>query len=219
MILINLKTYKESFGEKGIELARLAYRVSKQTGVRIVVASGALSAGKIMEETGAEVWLQHVDQYPEGKYTGWIPISQALEMGIKGSLLNHSEHKIPKGTISKILKSKPKGFEIMVCAGSRGQMEKWGHKIKPEWFLYEPPELIASTTTSVALAKPEAIKNAVEAAGGTKLIVGAGVKSKEDVVISLKLGAKGVGLSSALVLGKNPEKLLTELAGGFKDFE
>jgi len=45
-------------------------------------------------------------------------------------------------------------------------------------------------------------------------MIGAGVKSKKDGEISLKIGAKGVGLSSAFVLAKDPKKILSEIACG-----
>jgi triosephosphate isomerase (TIM) len=215
MILINFKIYKETFGDKAIELAKIVKEIGDKHKIRTVVATSALDALRVQRETGAEVWLQNVDEFNEGRHSGWISAEQALEMGIKGSLLNHSEHKISKGKIAKIIKQKPDGFEIMCCVASIGQIREWTNKLKPEWILYEPPELIASKDKSVATENPEIIKAAVEALSGVNLLVGAGVKSKDDVQISLKMGAKGVGLSSAYVLSDNPKALLEEIASGF----
>ncbi len=138
-----------------------------------------------------------------------------MALGIRGSLLNHSEHKIPKGKALGIIKNRPKGFEIILCAVSTGQIEKWGAKAKPDFILYEPPELIASIDKSVASEKPKVIKNAVELCGEVPLVVGAGVKYRDDVEVSLKMWAKAVCLSSAFVLGTNPKELLESLAYGF----
>jgi triosephosphate isomerase len=215
MILINFKIYKETFGDKAIELANIVKEIGDKHKVRTVVVTSAIDAIRVQKETGAEVWLQNIDEFGEGKHTGWISADQALAAGIKGSLLNHSEHKISKGKIAKIIKHKPEGFEIMCCVSSIGQIREWTNKLKPDWILYEPPELIASKDKSVATENPEMIKNVAEALKDTKLLVGAGVKSKEDVQTSLKMGAKGVGLASAFVLSDNPRKLLEELASGF----
>ncbi len=215
MILINFKIYQETFGDGAIELGKIVKEVKEKYKVRIVVTASALDAYRIKQETGTEVWLQHIDEYSEGKHTGFISIDQAMAMGINGSLLNHSEHKISKGTVLKIIKSKPKGFNIVLCMASTGQIEKWGAKAKPDYILYEPPELIASTDKSAATEEPKVIKKAVELCGNIPLMVGAGVKSEQDVTISLKMGAKAIGLSSAFVLSQNPKEILEGLARGF----
>jgi triosephosphate isomerase (TIM) len=216
MILVNFKIYKETFGDKAIELAKIVKEVSDKSKVRMVITASALDVVRIMEKTGAEVWLQNVDEYGEGKHTGHVSMEQAMALGIKGSLINHSEYQIPRGTAQKIIKHKPKGFEIMCCVKTMGQIERWAAKAKPDWILYEPPELIASKDKSVATEEPNVIKNAVDLCQGVPLMVGAGVKDKQDVIVSLKMGAKAVGLSSAFVLGKSQKELLESLAEGFK---
>ncbi|MFA5895063.1 MAG: triose-phosphate isomerase [Candidatus Shapirobacteria bacterium] len=215
MILINFKTYKETFGDGAIKLAKIAKEVADEHKIRIVVATSTIDAIRVKQETGADVWLQSVDEFNEGKYSGWTSMKQSMQLGIRGSLLNHSERQRPKGTVQKIISGKPNGFEIMCCVKSLGQIEGWVDKLSPEWILYEPPELIASKDKSVATEKPEIIKNAVALVKNSKLIVGAGIKSKQDVEVCLKMGAKGVGLSSAFVLSKNPKEVLEEIAAGF----
>jgi triosephosphate isomerase len=215
MILINFKIYKESFGDKAIELAKIVKEIGDKYKIRTVVAASAIDVLRIKKETGAEVFLQNVDDYDEGKHTGFISMEQAMALGVKGSLLNHSEHKIAKGKALKIIKNRPKGFEIILCMASTGQIEKWGAKAKPDWILYEPPELIASKDESVATEEPKVIKSAVEKAMTVPIMVGAGIKDRNDVEVSLKMEAKGIGLSSAFVLSKNPKEVLEELAKGF----
>jgi triosephosphate isomerase len=215
MILINFKIYKETFGEGAIKLAKIVKEVTDKYKIRIVITTSALDAVRIKEKTGAEVWLQNVDEYNEGKHTGFLSMEQAMGLGIMGSLINHSEHQIPRGTAQKIIKNKPEGFELMCGAKSIGQIERWVASAKPDWILYEPPELIASKDKSVATEEPKMIKNAVEKAMNVPVMVGAGIKCKQDVEVSLKMGAKAVGLSSAFVLGQNPKELLESLAEGF----
>jgi len=215
MILINFKIYKETFGDKAIELAKIIKEISEKYKIRIVIAASPIDALRIKKETGAEVFLQNVNEYSEGKHTGWVSMEQAMALGINGSLLNHSENKIAKGKALKIIKNRPKGFEVVLCMASTGQIEKWGAKANPDWILYEPPELIASKDKSVATEEPKVIKSAVEKGLKVPIMVGAGIKDKNDVIVSLKMGAKAIGLSSAFVLSKNPKEILEELAKGF----
>jgi triosephosphate isomerase (TIM) len=215
MILINFKIYKETFGEGAVRLAKIVKKVANESKMRMVIVASALDAVRIKQETEAEVWLQNVDEYDEGKHTGWISMEQAMALGIKGSLLNHSEHKIAKGTVLKILKNRPEGFEICLCVGSVGQIEKWGVKAKPNYIMYEPAALIGSKDKSIATEEPTMIKNAVDKANGISVIAGAGIKSRKDVEISLKMGAKGMVSASDFVLATDPEKELKELVSGF----
>lgn len=216
MILVNLKIYKETFGEGAVRLARICGEVAKETGVRVIVTASALDAVRLAKETGAEIWLQHVDEFSEGRGTGWVSMTQAKALGIGGSLLNHSEHQLAKGTAVKTTKHRPKGFEIMLTAKTLGQMERWAVRARPNWILYEPPELIANKEESVATAKAEYIKKAVVLCGKIPLIVGAGVKSGEDARVSKQMGAAGVGVSSAVVLAEDPKKVLTGIAQGMR---
>jgi triosephosphate isomerase len=215
MILINLKIYKETWGDGGIKLAKICKAVADETGVRIVVAANALEAVRVFNETRVETWLQNVDEYSDGKHTGWISIEQAMNAGIKGSLINHFEHQIPRGTAQKIIKNRPQGFGIICCAKSVGQIGEWIVKAKPDYILYEAPEFIGSSEDSIA-SKPDSIKRAVKESREIPLMVGAGIKRGVDVETSLKLGAKAIGLASGVVLSKDPKKELMELAQAFR---
>lgn len=211
MILINFKIYKETFGERAVELCRIIKEES--VGTEVVVTASALDAVRLKEKTGISTWLQHVDENSEGRGTGFVSMVQAKELGIGGSLVNHSEHQLPKGKVLSILGKRPEGFKLVVCAKSLGQIE-WIAKARPDWILYEPPELIASPDLSVA-SRPESIKKAVELAKNIPLMVGAGIKTRKDVEVILKMGAKGVGLASGLVLNKDPRAVIKELILGF----
>lgn len=214
MILINFKIYQETFGDKALDLANSIKQVASSSKIDIVLTCSALDAYRIKSATGLKVWLQNIDEYLDGKHTGWISPSQAQALGINGSLLNHSEHQIPQGTARKIIKNKPDNFSIVCCAKSIGQIKTWVAKAKPDYILYEPPELIASPTDSVA-SRPDSIKNALIACASVPLLVGAGIKSRLDVTTSLKMGARGVGLASAFVLSDDPQSLLQDIVSGF----
>ena len=86
-------------------------------------------------------------------------------------------------------------------------------KLKPDYLIYEPPKLVAGKI-SVSTAKPEIIKNlSKKLKRTTKFLVGAGIKTREDINTSMKLGASGVAFSSVITKAKDPHKKLKELIG------
>lgn len=215
MILINFKIYKETFGDRALELAEICKRVSQKSGVRIIPVVSALDAVRIKEKTGMEVFLQAVDEYSDGAKSGFVSPFQAEVLKIDGSLINHSEHKIKPGTVKKILENYPQNFKSVVCIGSLGQADGWAKNIKPDWIAYEPKEFIGNKEKSVASEKPDIIRKMVERYPNVPILVGAGIHSKEDVKVSLKLGAKGVLISTFIMKAEDPEKELTEVASAF----
>ncbi len=226
MLFINFKLYPQTFGKGALDLAKTCQQVADETKVKIIPVVSALDLREIKKETGLEVWLQHADIHFQGRHTGYLSPLQAEKAGADGTLFNHSEHELPPGQIQQILshfenlKIENCRFQTMVCFKTQGQVQNWLTKLKPQpdFLAYEPSELIASKTTSVSQAKPEVIKKIVEMMPESKIIVGAGVKSQQDVKKSLQLGAKGVLVASAVVKSDNPKKKLLELAQGFTDF-
>ena len=157
--------------------------------------------------------MQHADCFFEGQKTGWVSPLQASKLGADGVLLNHSEHRLSSGKIRQILKNTGL-LKTMVCFKTKGQVAKWVKKLrpKPDFLAYEPPELIGGET-SVSQAQPGVIKRIIDLLPNCQIIVGAGIKEREDVKKALQLGAKGVLVSSAVVKAKDPERTLHDLLG------
>jgi len=219
MIWVNFKIYKETFGDGAVKLAKICRGVSKKTGVKIIPVVSALDLRQIKKEIGGEVWLQHLDIFFEGKHTGWVSPLAAVRAGADGVLLNHSEHKIPPGKIRQLLKViKAKHLQVMIAVKTKGQVEHWLKKLRPrpDFVAYESPELIGGKV-SVTEAKPEAVSRIVKLLPDYQIIIGAGVKNTDDVKKALKLGAKGILISSGVVKDKNPKEKLMELALAFKN--
>jgi len=237
MFWVNFKIYKETFGDRAVKLARICRRVSEKTGVKIIPVVSALDLWRVKKEVGGEVWIQHLDLFFEGRHTGWISPLAAILAGADGALLNHSEHKIPPGKIRQILaylkkdkwttywKEQLNGqidndrmikFQLMICVKTKGQVERWLKKLRPrpEFVAYEPPELIGGEI-SVSRAHPQVIERIVRLLPRYQVVVGAGIKTADDIRRALKLGAKGVLVSSAVVKAEDPEKKLLELVEGF----
>ena len=110
------------------------------------------------------------------------------------------------------------GLKTLVFVANIDELKKF-MSLNPTYIAYEPPELVGSKTTSVAKAKPEVVKEAVELARekGLPLIVGAGIKSHEDYSKSLEFGAAGIAVASSIVAAKDAERELRELVEGVEE--
>jgi len=215
MIFINFKTYKEGTGEETIKLAKICQGVSKKTSVVITPLVQATDILRLTSQ-GFEVWAQHVDNINFGPNTGQILPQAIVAAGAKGTLLNHSENKLPLEVIKEtIIYCHALGLKVLVSSESLDEAKEIV-ETKPDFLAYEPPEFIGSRTISVSTAKPEVIEDFAKEIKGIPVLVGAGVHSQKDVEIALKLGAKGILVATDVVLAKNPERELLDLTAGFK---
>ena len=216
MIVLNLKTYPASL-EKAQDFVEIAKAVSGETGVRIPVAVPHIHL-KCCGKSYKDVFAQQADDNKSGAFTGSMPVEAIKLSGASGTLLNHSEKKLPfekiKSTLGRINELK---LDTVICAGSQEEVLKIG-RLSAKFIAIEPPELIGSGI-SVSNAKPEVISDTVNTIstinGKMQVLCGAGIGTKEDVKKSLELGAKGVLLASAFVNSKNPKEFLSSLASVF----
>jgi len=219
MIFVNFKTYEQGSGQKALSLTRILEEVAHATGVKIVPVVQIIDAEAAISSTQLEVWIQHIDPVSYGPYTGWTLPEEAVRVGVRGVFLNHSEHKF--GSMDDLVKATSRCKEVdlktLVFASDLEELKKV-LLLKPTYVAYEPPELIGSTTTSVATAQPEIIAKAsvLTKEAGIPLIVGAGINSQADVRKSLELGAVGVAVATDVVKAQDPRKELLDLTEGFK---
>ncbi len=205
IVVINFKTYKQ--GKSAVELAKQIGKVDKN----IIIGVQAGDIYEIVKATKGKlkVYSQHVDYQKKGKATGFILPEAVKKDGAIGSFLNHSEHKLSFDVLKKTIKRCKKiGLKTIVFASSLSEAIKI-EKLKPDHLIYEPPELVGGKI-SVSKAKPELIKKIFRKLK-MKFLVGAGIHSREDVKIAMKLGASGIAVSSAIVNSENPKKRLGEL--------
>lgn len=219
MIVLNLKTYRESMGKSGVELCRIAERVSRKTGVKIIVCPATPDLQKAVESVSISVFAQHVDAVEPGANTGRVLCEAVKEIGCRGTLINHSERKITLNEIDFLIKKcMSLGLESLVCTASARESAAVA-ALEPSYIAVEPPELIGSGI-SVSTAKPEVVTDTIKAVkkiADVPVLCGAGVSNATDVKKALELGSDGVLLASAYVKAKEPEKLLLEMAGACKD--
>lgn len=192
MIIINFKEYKKR--KNVVKLAKVCQKVSK----KIILAVRQEDLDDISKAVKNPVYLQYIkDKVPKGA---------------KGTLLNHSDHPISNKILKRRIRlAKKAGLKTIVCC-TNTKRAKEIDKMKPNYIAVEPKELIGGKI-SVSQARPELIKNTVDAVK-TKVLCGAGIRSKKDVKKALQLGAKGVLVASAVAKAKNPGKVLKELTKG-----
>jgi triosephosphate isomerase len=219
MIFVNFKTYEQGTGGSGVALAKILEEVATESQIKIIPVVQASDILEVVQSVKLEVWSQHIDPIDYGAHTGAILPESIKEDGATGTFLNHSEHKFEK--FEDLEKAHKRASELnlktLIFAGDLKELEKVV-KLEPVYVSYEPPELVGSKTTSVAKAKPDIIAKAVEIAKAhdLPLIVGAGIKSTEDVRKSIELGAVGVAVASDIVASNDPKKELEELVAGFE---
>jgi triosephosphate isomerase (TIM) len=219
MLFVNFKTYKESSGERAVVLAKILEDASKGMSAKVVVVVQASDVREVVQSTKLEVWTQHVDSVEYGAHTGAIIPEAVREDGATGTFLNHSEDRFSSfEELEKAhTRAKEVGLRTLIFAKDLEEL-KQVIKLLPDYVSYEPPELVGSATTSVSQEKPEVIAEAVKISkeAGIPLIVGAGIKSEEDVRVSLSLGASGFAVASGIVKSMDPENELQKLIRGYE---
>lgn len=218
LIVVNFKTYKESTGNNALKLARRLEKVGK----KVIVCVQIADIFNVSKNSKIKIYSQHVDFYDPGRNTGFLTIEDLKQAGAKGSLLNHSEHRLKFKEIKKTLKkAKKENFEMIVCVRDLKEAKKVAklrRKISPKAIAFEVPELIASGK-SITEFEGDNVKEFAKIVDfynkkkGKKVLAlcGAGISNEKDVKQALKLGCKGVLIASAVVKSKSPDKLVSKM--------
>lgn len=158
---------------------------------------------------------QKVEDAVEGKSTGAV-IPEALKAwGCAGSIINHSESRMPLEAVGRTVRRMRKsGLVSCVCAEGSEELERIV-PFEPEYIAVEPPELIG-TGIPVSKARPGLVSESVttaKTAGFRGLVLcGAGIVSGDDARAAVKLGAGGILVASSIVKSADWEAKVAELA-------
>lgn len=217
IVIVNFKTYPESTGENAVKLAQVISEISEQSGVAAAVVPQAVDISSIAGKVEIPVLAQHVDPIKPGRNTGWISPESAKAAGAVGTLVNHSEHKLPLDQVAGVVaRAKEVGLSTVACAADMEESKRIA-EIAPEMIAVEPPELIG-TGIPVSKAKPEAVRDSVRAVkdvnSGIKVLCGAGITSGEDVAKAIELGAEGVLIASGVVRAKDQRAAIKDIVEG-----
>ena len=214
MFVINCKNYEEISGEKIIKFVKTAEKISKKFKVKIAICPPQHLIG-VVANSSIPIFAQHIDDFKVGSTTGFVIPELLKKSKVNGSLINHSEHRIPSKEITKLVtKLKELKMTSIVCVKDVAEARKYA-KINPNYIAIEPPELIGSGK-AVSTERPELITkaaNAVKSANNnTKLLCGAGIVSGQDVSKAVELGSKGILVASGIIKAKNWDKIISEFA-------
>ena len=212
MFVINCKNYEEIAGNEIIKFVKIAEKISKKFKVKIAIAPPQHLIG-LVSNSSITILAQHIDDSKIGSTTGFMIPELLKKSKVKGSLINHSEHRISSSKIKKlVLKLKELKMISILCVKDVAEAEKYA-KLEPDYIAIEPPELIGSGR-SVSTEKPELITKAAVAVkiakNKTKLLCGAGIVSGKDVSKAIELGSKGILVASGIVKSKDWNKVITE---------
>jgi triosephosphate isomerase len=211
---VNFKTYIEATGKRGVELAKIADQVSRDSGVTIAVAPQFTDMKTVTEAVEIPVFSQHIDPIRPGAYTGHVLAEAVKAAGASATLLNHSERRIKISEIEEILSlARVSDLATLVCTDTPGVSAAVA-SLSPDMIAIEPPDLIG-TGIAVSKARPELITNAIKRIRSINrsvdILCGAGVSTAEDVGKALELGTRGVLVSSSVVKGTDPGLLLEKM--------
>jgi triosephosphate isomerase len=215
LILVNLKTYTETMGERAVRLAKMAERVARQTGVCVALAPQLCDLHRVATAVKIPLFAQHIDPVQPGRGTGAVLAEAVLEAGAIGTLLNHSERQLLLADLEAALgRAKAVGLKTVVCSNNRA-VSGAAAALGPDFIAVEPPELIG-TGIPVSQAQPEVVTTTVEiirkANPNVTPLCGAGISTGKDVAAAIKLGTHGVLLASGVTKAADPEQVLREMA-------
>jgi triosephosphate isomerase len=214
MFVINCKNYEEIAGDKIIKFVKIAEKISKKYKVKIAISPPQHLVGLVANRS-IPILAQHIDVSKVGSTTGFVIPELLKKSKVKGSLINHSEHRISSKEIEKlVLKLKELKMISILCVKDIAEVKKYV-KLNPDYIAIEPPELIGSGK-AVSKEKPELIAKAASIVNNsknkTKLLCGAGIVSGEDVAKAIELGSKGILVASGIIKAKDWNKVISEFS-------
>lgn len=177
------------------------------------------SLSAVIQNVKLPVICQHVDDSQVGSTTGFFVPEIAKSYGAVGSLINHSEHRLNNKNIRNIIERLHQlNMFSVVCAQTAQEVAELAD-LSPNFIAVEPPELIGSGK-AVSKVNPLIIIDSLQALAknsmSTKMICGAGITDKSDVISALELGAEGILVASSVVKAKSWSEKLYDLASAFK---
>ena len=218
LFVLNLKVYPNCLGGAAVRIGSAFDQALRDAGLRGAIAPATPDLGTLARELRTPVIAQHADAVEAGPHTGYVVPEAIAAAGGRGSLVNHSEHRLAFPDIAAVLERlSAVGLEAVLCArdieDSRGVA-----RLHPRFLAVEPPELIGGTR-SVSAAQPSVVSGTVAAVRevwpATHVLCGAGIHTRTDVRRAFELGAEGILVSSAVTRAADPGSAIAELIAGF----
>ncbi|MDV3277397.1 MAG: triose-phosphate isomerase [Nitrososphaerales archaeon] len=214
-LIINFKNYPQALGAGSVKLAKTAAKVAADLDVEVIVAPPNPMLALVASKVEIGVFSQSVASVVGDKTTGSVLPEAVKGAGATGTILNHSESRLPRIAIETLVpRLKKLRLDVCLCARSSTEAASLAG-LKTEYIAVEPPALIGSGV-AVSTAKPRLVSNTVAAARSAgyrgKILCGAGIVSGDDVRRAVELGADGVLVASSVVKDLNWAAKIRELA-------
>ncbi len=213
ILALNFKTFETSTGNNAVQLAKLADEFAQKSNFEVILAPAYSDLRAVASvATHCSIYSQHVDPVEYGQFTGYFPVPVAAAI-CKGTLLNHNEKKLSFKILGDTVKlCKKYSFQTILCADNLAEAKRIS-ALEPYMIAIELPELIGSgkslTNVNPELAEQIAKQlKRITKKTKSKLLMGAGVSTAQDLQKAIELGLDGVLLASAFAKNKNPKKWL-----------
>uniref|UniRef100_A0A7J3ZLR5 Triosephosphate isomerase n=1 Tax=Fervidicoccus fontis TaxID=683846 RepID=A0A7J3ZLR5_9CREN len=218
VLIVNYKTYNTGIGRQGLEIAKGAEHISRDYNVEIMLAVPYTMIPVLSGSVSIPILAQHVDPLEPGRGTGFVTVEAIRDAGAKGSLINHSEHRVTLADAQIAIKRLKESGLLSVGCGDTPEAAGSIGLLGADIIAVEPPELIG-TGISVSKAKPEVVTAAIALIKerlqlNVPVLVGAGITHKDDARRSIELGADGILVASAVMKAEDPVGKIKELAEG-----
>lgn len=200
------------WGERVLELALAADRLSAVYGVDIIFTAPFLELRRIAERTERLfVFAPHMDPVWPGRGLADILPEGVKAAGACGVMLNHCERPVSLTVLNRsIIRAKETGLCTIVCADSISEAGA-AAGLGPDIIVAEPTDLIGTGKTGTV----DYVKASIEAVKRVNpeilVLQGAGISCGRDVYDVIAAGAEATGSSSGIANAKNPEAMMEEM--------
>lgn len=213
-LIINFKAYPNAF-RNGVKIAELCADLNSATsnkGLEILIAPPSTMLRQLAGI--APAIAQHTEPILSGPHTGKMTVMELKESGANGSLLNHSENWMGPRKLKYAIKMLDEHKLLsFACVSTAFSAERILKKIKPNYIVFEPTELIGGNI-SVSVARKSEIVEFVAIANKNNSIplIGAGISTRRDIRDGLGYGTEGFVVSSSVMLAENYKLQIETLA-------
>jgi triosephosphate isomerase len=215
---VNVKVYPGTGGDAALSLARTLERVEAETAARFVFTPQLPDLRTVAAETDVAVTAPRVDAVTPGRGMGKVLPETLADAGADGVVINHAEDRDTLADVArKVERCHELGMDSLVCVDSL-DMGRAVAAFEPDAMIYEKPADI-STDRAITRTHPDRVRQFVatvdDVSPATRVVVGGGISTAEDVRLAFEQGADAAGAASAVSLADDRESLLRDIAAVF----